>query len=457
MSDHDWSAWKAEEPPEGFADRVVAEAMRGGSPESMPPAPRARVTSRRRALAGFVMVATLAASVAAVQHVHSLASRGDAVATTTREVRIGSRAIAVLEPGAHVTWDGDAITQSSGDVFWRVEPGARFTVRTPAADVAVKGTCFRVKVTGSEDAMNQRDAKVGAVGALLGAAAFVGVYEGKVAVSHAAQTVDLGAGQTATADGKGVHLGASSGASGTESAGGVASAEVDPMAAANASLADSVRDYRRRLDALSAEKKTLEKKLAEAEAKVGDAGPPKSLYDLSKDDWKELAARGYIRTRTPCPTSSQDPAAWSGAVQKVGLPPEDGAIVQAAMQRSTARTWSTIKPLCSQALGDINVDRVGQGACVTVLSDLAAQKDQAEFDETVRRVAEIEAGLRPAPGPNDDVPAIERVNLLLASETQAIVDDLSRSLGPDAARRYVFSEAGCWQEGFSDVGPREAQ
>ena len=110
----------------------------------------------------------------------------------------------MLEPGAHVKWNGDAIDQSGGDVFWRVEPGARFVVHTPAADVTVKGTCFRVKVNDEEDDMNGRDVKVGAVGAVLAATAFVGVYEGKVAVSHAGQSVDLVAGQSAEASAQGV-------------------------------------------------------------------------------------------------------------------------------------------------------------------------------------------------------------------------------------------------------------
>ena len=132
-------------------------------------------------------------------HHQRVDGRGDVTADARQEVRVGNRALAVLEKGAHVKWDGDAIEQSGGDVFWRVEPGARFVVHTAAADVAVKGTCFRVKVEGEEDAMNRRDAMSGTVGAVLAATAFVGVYEGKVAVSHAGQSVDLVAGQSAEA------------------------------------------------------------------------------------------------------------------------------------------------------------------------------------------------------------------------------------------------------------------
>ena len=64
-------------------------------------------------------------------HLQSRGAAGDVTADARREVRVGTRAIAVLEAGAHVKWHGDDIEQTGGDVFWRVEPGARFTVHPP--------------------------------------------------------------------------------------------------------------------------------------------------------------------------------------------------------------------------------------------------------------------------------------------------------------------------------------
>jgi hypothetical protein len=90
-----------------------------------------------------------------------------------------------------VSWDGDRVEQASGDVFWRVEPGERFVVRTPAGEVTVKGTCFRVRVL--------------SVGAAAAAALAVAVYEGKVGVSRAGVQVDLVAGESATLDDHGAH------------------------------------------------------------------------------------------------------------------------------------------------------------------------------------------------------------------------------------------------------------
>lgn len=448
MKPEDLQSWEPQEPSAGFAERVVAVARK----ERRGPA---RPTNLRRALAGAVMLTTMAAAAAAVVHVRAANARGDVVADARREVHVGGRAIAVLEPGAHLRWDGDTIEQRGGDVFWRVEPGSRFTVHTAAADVTVKGTCFRVKLRGDEDDMTRRDAVSGLAGAVAGVAAFVGVYEGKVAVSHAGQSVDLVAGQSAQADGAGVHPTGDVGSAEHGFDKGPAEASgSDPLLAANANLSDSVRDYRRRLDALSSEKERLEKQLAAAEAKLGDAGAPKSEYQLTPDDWKELAKEGEVRMRVPCAGSKGDFSVSPDTLNKLGLAPQDAPILQAALQASHARTWAVIKPLCSQALGNVDVERIGQSACTAVLQQLDEAQNSDAYQEAVRQVAEIEAGLRPAPGPSDSVMPTEQAYLALANETRNIQADLTRSLGPDDAQRFVYGDQGCWWNSSHGVGPR---
>jgi len=435
MGHEDWDAWDAQDPPGDFAGRVVDRALHGAR--------------RRRAVrigAGLVIVASMAAAVAL--HLEGRRGHGDVRATARQEVRIGDRAIAVLEPGAHVKWDGDAIEQGGGDVFWRVEPGARFTVHTAAADVTVKGTCFHINVSGVEDAMNKRDAVSGTLGAVMAATAFVGVYEGKVAVSHAGQSVDLAAGQSAQASAEGVER-----VGGTAALQGTGSPEDEQAwTTANANLADNVRTYRRKLDSLEEEKKKLEKELARAQATLADAGPQKSEYDLSADDWKLLAKEGDVRMRVPCAGKTNDFMPSATTLNKLGLAPQDASIIQQALQASNARSWAVVQPLCSQALGGVDVQRLGIQACVSILQQLASQ--QNTYDEAVRQVAEIRAGMRAAPGPNDNVPPIERAYLALSSESQNIVSDLSQSLGPEDARRVVFADEGCWWNSEHGVGPR---
>ena len=133
-------------------------------------------------------------------------SHGEATATNGRaEVHLGARAIGVLAPGAHVAWSGDDVTQSKGDVFYRVEPGAApFRVHTPSGDVTAPATCFHVDVR-EASTMNESDVRAGVVGAVAGATVLVGVYEGTVALSQPkGGSVTVAAGESAIADGHGV-------------------------------------------------------------------------------------------------------------------------------------------------------------------------------------------------------------------------------------------------------------
>jgi ferric-dicitrate binding protein FerR (iron transport regulator) len=470
MKPEDLDQWPAQEPSPGFADRVVTEAKKESRQAAKPPRKTALGVlaawrpNHTRAAVGLLLVASMAAAVAMALHLRNATARGDVTADARREVRVGARAIAVLEPGAHVRWSGDGVEQDGGDVFWRVEPGARFVVHTAAADVTVKGTCFRVKLAGEDTAdeadMNRRDVMAGAIGAAAGVAAFVGVYEGKVAVSRAGQSVDLVAGQSAQVDAAGVHATGDPASSERAFDKAQAAAEGsggDPLLAANANLADTVRDYRRRLDSISAEKQKLEKKLADAEARLGDAGSTRSPYDLTPDDLKALAKEGEVRIRVPCAGPRNDFSVSPGNLRKLGLAPQDAPVIQAALQQSNARTWGVIRPLCSQALGDANVDRIGQTACVAVLQQLAEQQDNAAYTEAVRQVAEIEAGTRPVPGPGDSVLPIERAYLALAGESRTLQADLTQSLGPDDARRFAFGDEGCWWNSSHGVGPRDGE
>jgi len=456
MDHRDLESWEAQEPPRGFADAVVAAARREQAAGSSVPPPRQRPRAAR-VLAGLLVAAAMAAVIAFGAHRHGASARGDVTADARQEVHVGSRALAVLEKGAHVSWNGDAVDQSSGDVFWRVEPGARFVVHTPAADVAVKGTCFRVKLVDEEGEMNGRDARSGAVGAALAAVAFVGVYEGKVAVSHAGQSVDLVAGESASAGAAGVRraAGGPDGVPPVDPAAAPDSEGEKALTAANASLADRVQDYRRKLESIEAQKTKLEKQLAEAQAKLADGGIPKSDYDLTPEELKQLAKEGDVRMRTPCPGPRGDFSVSADNLNNLGLAPQDGPILQAAYKASNARTWGVIEPLCSQALGGADVSRVGQQACVSILMNIASQQSPAGYDEDVRQVAEILAGQRPAPAPGAQVDPLVTAYLALARETTNIQNDLAQSIGPDDARRAVFAEQGCWWNSEHGVGPRK--
>jgi ferric-dicitrate binding protein FerR (iron transport regulator) len=454
--------WTAQEPPRGFADGVMDRIAReeraetgdrlgrgaGGLPH------RARPAARH---AGIVASLALAASVAlAIGLRDGGTSHGEAIAREREQVALGARAVAVLESGAHVAWDGDLVNQPAGDVFYRVEPGAAFRVHTPAGDVQVLGTCFRVRVDATEASVNGRDIKAAGIGAALGAAALVSVYEGKVRVSHASDALTLGAGQSARADARGVRRTGDGGD-------GIAAADTpDTLLAANAGLADSVRGYKERLDAIAAQKKGLEKQLAEAQEKLalaqndGQAPPSKSPYDLAQDDWKKLAEEGTVAARYPCPqgNGTQHPIS-ADSLQKAGLSPSDGPLLEQAMNASRARMWATIRPLCASALqGDAAMaDKLGPSTCESLVKDVAAANG-TDVPEDMREVAEIRAGMRPMPSNGGD--AVMKMMMAITGESSAMEQDLAQQVGPDDAHALVFGDnsPGCWQNSRWGVGPR---
>ena len=342
--------WSAQEPAPDFADKVMAQIDAGAR------APLARSRgSYGRLVAGVAAGVALAAglALAVTWHGGGAPTRGEAVAADRTQVAMGGRAVAVLERGAHVAWSGDEVEQSAGDVFYRVEPGGAFRVHTGAGDVAVLGTCFRVRVVGSEGgdaAMNGRDLKAGAIGAAVAAAAIVSVYEGKVAVSHAHQSVTLTAGETGRADSSGVRRASgAAGATGASAEGTGVAANEDPLVAANANLADSVREYKNRLEAIEGQKTEAEKQLADRAEEARDGHRTRARADR-EERVRPVARRleGPRQERAHRrPHGLPTPDQWNvspKALDALGLPPSDAQPIHDALQQSAGRIWATVRP-----------------------------------------------------------------------------------------------------------------
>jgi hypothetical protein len=451
--DPDLSAWEAQEPSAGFAERVVNRVT--VSRESERPPRRARA----RWVAAAVVLCAVAAGV--MVFVSRPADKGDIRADVRREVQMGGRVVAVLEPGAHVQWDGDRVTQDEGEIFYRVERGAPLVVHTAAGDATVLGTCFSVNVKGTT--MIGRDAKSGIVGGVISALALVGVYEGKVAVSHASSSLTLTAGESAKLDDHGVSR-----------TGDLAEGEhafdqpslTDPLMTANANLTDSVRDYKNRLQALEAEKDKLKKQLSSAEDKLastqdGAAAPRKNAFDLSPDDWTDLAKTGTVKYQVPCfakqRTAVQSPTSFD--LDKLGLAPSDVPTLQAAYGKSRDRMWGIIIPLCAQAVGMEVAEKLGPNSCIHVIVDVARANDPKATNEAMYQVGEIRSGQRPWPGPNDNVSPVVKMFLALTGETKSFEGDLAQSFGPDEAHRLAYSRDGMCigTSEFGGPGPRESK
>jgi ferric-dicitrate binding protein FerR (iron transport regulator) len=432
----DLSAWDAQLPPSDFAERVLAEVR-----------PKKAEEAKRRPWAKIAggVASTLAVAAALAVGIGRPPSSGDTIAKERIEVSLGTRARAVLEPGAHVTWNGDEVTQPNGDVFYRVEPGAKFRVHTPAGDVEVKGTCFTVKVVD----MQKRDVKSGVVGAALSALAFVAVYEGKVAVSHAGQRADLSAGEAARTGADGVVKGGlAEGQKDFDTQVALADAG-DPLSTANENLVSQVSEYRKRLEAIASQKNDLEKKLATTEKQLeaaradGAVGPAKNEYDLSAEDWKELAQKGSVKARIPCMRESE----WNVSPDKLnhlGLAPQDAATLKGAYKYSTERMWAKIKPLCTAALGSAEAaEKVGPSTCQFLILDLEEGKDPDAAKAAMKLVGEVRGGLKPAPGPNDPTNPVYSMFMAVTNSIHDFENNLAQSFGPEEAHRITYADGIC--------------
>ncbi len=467
-ADLDLDAWEPQTPPADFAERVLGavkderKADATKAPASLPP-PAAPPRTRRTGWgvgAGVAGVLALAAAIALKIGPSApnamMPAKGEAIAKDRIEVAVGGRAKAVLEPGATIKWDGDDVVQAHGDIFYRVEPGARFRVHTPAGDVEVKGTCFAIKVRGegqsAEVDMQKRDVKSGAIGAALSALAFVAVYEGKVAVSHASEHADLSAGESAQVGAAGVAKSASLGDGQKAFDAKVAEGDLaagSSTAAANQNLVAQVSEYRARLEAIAAQKSELEQKLKKTEEKLAstaDGAAPRNRgeYDLTQEDWAELAKNGMLKFRLPCLRAD----GWSfpaDRLNKLGLAPQDAQPIKEAYEKSYQRIWKEMRPMCMQALGASPeiIDKIGPDSCMHLVYDLASKEDQAATAEAHTQAAEVRAGLRPEPGPNDKQHVVLRMMLLLTGANKSFEGDLAKTFGPEEAHRLSQSDDMC--------------
>jgi hypothetical protein len=275
----------------------------------------------------------------------------------------------------------------------------------------------------------------------------------------------LTAGETARADGTGVRRQAGEGsasADGTTASAASAKAaagEEDPLVAANANLADSVREYKRRLESIEAQKKAVEKELTEAQGKLaaaendGQAPLARSDYDLDEDDWKQLAAKGEVRAKIPCAAQEWDMKPEE--LTKAGFAPQDAQPIQDAVKDVGDRAWATVRPLCLQALKGNSqvVDALGLSTCQQLVFTVANQNKENTGSE-MRAVAEIRAGMRPMPKNLDELGSVGKMVYELSGESKALESKLAQSIGPADAHRFVYDGAvGCWSNSAWTSGP----
>ena len=183
-------SWKVASPPSGFADGVLEKLEKIGTEETESP------TGLQKWLWPSLCAVFVLALLPRWFPSNGEGQNGAVVASERVTEEIGKRAIAVLESGSEVSWQGKSsamhVNQTTGNVFYRVNRGGLFDVETPLGKVTVRGTSFRVEV---RDVSKKQILGAAVAGAVL----VVTVYEGKVLVGNDAGGVELLAGQRAEA------------------------------------------------------------------------------------------------------------------------------------------------------------------------------------------------------------------------------------------------------------------
>jgi len=395
--------WRAAPPPSGFVDRVLAVTHAEGNVAAR----------KRRSLLGRAAIALAVVAAAAVVLVGARprAREGEHLATTARlSVSITERATAVLEPRAHLRWRsaGGRVTveQDGGDVFYRVDRGVAFEVKTAAGSVLVKGTCFKVEVTAMSPTTHTL---IGAVSGMAITALAVTVYEGMVEVQNEHGETRLGAGDRGVAEQ------------------GEAPRVARPLSAArpsnvprlsDATLAALREDPRATIAALEQKVASLSSELTEARRQElegprdKDGIPKKKFHDFTPEELTILASRCEIRYDIPKFLSS-------GRIELRGLGDASNGISEAEVAQLN-RHLRELAPPNLERLRALYRDGTGDHAGAATLAPKQMiralfERYPQELDRAKQRLSLERAGLPPPPDPGGPSVVEQLLRLIFAA------------------------------------------
>jgi hypothetical protein len=192
-----------------------------------------------------------------------------------------------------------------------------------------------------------------------------------------------------------------------------------------------LQDLKSQRGKLQEQLRAVEKELRKKEA------PPRYDYDLTRDQWRELAAAGRIKYRIPCPMSAD--SEWSiGApiLDQLGLSPDDGKIVEQAFRRSNARVWAIVKPMCAELVEQEELmELLGINGCKLLIERTEEKREALGIYEAQRLVAEVRAGMR-EPLTQEELPSkLYQLYWAMTAEGGLFEADLGESFGPEVAER----------------------
>jgi hypothetical protein len=216
----------------------------------------------------------------------------------------------------------------------------------------------------------------------------------------------------------------------------------DPAMAANAALAEGLRECTQKVTSLTEDKADLLRQL-EAARKSADAvsgasrqGP---LKTLSEDDWKGLSPTGTIRYLLPCASFNPE----QKVMDRLGIGSRDVPIVRDAFGAARSAAWAQIQPLCAKAVGNAaTAAALGFESCPRLILASAKTANANDADNAMRAVSAVKAGT----ADRSTLRSGDPVTTTLLALTGIAADAESRvasRYGAEDARRIVYGDNGC--------------
>ena len=369
--------------------------------------------------------------------------RGVARADARMEQALAERGVAVLEPGAALSWQidgvkGDAvIEQSAGAVFYRVEPGGAFVVKVPEGEVRVRGTCFSVEVEMGKVATGLSS---GAVGAAVAALVTVSVYEGRVEVARGADVRVVEPGQQARlAEGVTVATREVGPAPTATSTPRVASADQQvavPAAATRVPSTDVAAPPE--VVALRDENKALKSRVGLLEAKAKELDLMREgtrAYGLSQQQLDRMAEECELRWDTVPLRASGPPEMRPADLALLGLGPSEETAINAAIAAEHDLVVGTLRAAYVELTGD-DMANVLAIAPEALLSEIMDKTTRPEVSRLYGLLSRERADHAPDVPPEQlaKLGPTERVLRVLTTSGDRVEAALAKVLGPERAR-----------------------
>jgi hypothetical protein len=345
--------------------------------------------------------------------------------------------VAVAEAGARLRWrvrSGDArVEQSQGSVFYRVEHGGAFVVSTPAGDVTVQGTCFRVEV----EPMKKQSLLAAGVGAVAATTILVSVYEGRVLLANEHGKATLSAGEQASARAG-------------EAPVPVGNAQNDAVAQMNGALASNsaaeglTRDQLlQRSEAQRAELDKLRARVHELEAGGGSGDKKKdgdhSFFEPTKDELQAMAKDCKLKWDRPGIGVNPQTMGPQRA-SELGLSEQERAEINRVNAELNQRVLTQLRALYVEVTGDkAGADSLTPQA---LEEEIEQKSPENVVQQTYFRLSHERAGLQAPPADSAGQPPVERLMRMMTTLGDDYEQKLGAAIGPDRAHQLRADQGG---------------